>query len=199
MLYAVIVGLIATVGAVVVFRLLRWGTTPILRRVGFYRYHAPMFFTVPLGASTLDMHLGTTWDVMRQRNLTAGRMLLHCARGLLALCDAADRGEIAADTELRGTMYFLGPDRLRHFGFRTTPMSIPETVAFLLNYAEVCLLQRLIKGRWGWVDLRRVYIVRATIADVLLHRTAIATLAARLEATARRNVTMVANEDYVMR
>jgi hypothetical protein len=179
-LSVVVVALLAVLVGVGVFRLLRFATTPWLRALGIYRYYSPMFFTMPLGKKVLDMHLGTAWDFMWLRDRSASMMLTYLTDGLLAMCDAADRGEVRQQQHLRGTMYFLSPGTMEKFGFRVRRMRWYETLAFVLNYLEVCLLHSVMKRRLCWVDMRSVRIVEMTIEELTHQRSRIEGLRARL-------------------
>ncbi len=179
-LSVVVVTLLAILVGVGMFRLLRFVSTPWLRALGVYRYYSPMFFTMPLGKKVLDMHLGTAWDFMWLRDRSATTMLTYLTEGLLAMCDAAERGEVVPQQQLRGTMYFLSPSTMEKFGFRVRPMRWYETLAFVLNYLEVCLLHSVMKRRLCWVDMRCVRIVEASVAELLEQRERIVGLHSRL-------------------
>ncbi|MCU0329830.1 MAG: hypothetical protein MUC47_02505 [Candidatus Kapabacteria bacterium] len=165
---------------ILMFRLVRFLSTPLLRAIGFYRYHSPMFFTMPFGAKTLDMHLGTTWDFMQLRDRSVPTMFRHVCSGLLDICDKVEAGQIAADVRLRATMYFLSAERLQRFGFTCRRMNVAETVAFLANYAEVCFLQSLMKQRICLINIRDVRIVTVRGSELLQQRSTIAGVRAAL-------------------
>jgi len=171
----------ALLGAMVLFRCLRFVTTPLLRRMGIYRYYSPMFLTVPFGVRTLELHLGTAWDFFRRRNLNQLELLMHLGRGLLALLEAVDRGEVRADTRLRGTMCFLSTETMQKIGFQTRPMNVLEGALFLLNYPEICLLQSLVKGRVCLVNLNQVRMFKASVHDLLRTRDRLVTVVDLLE------------------
>lgn len=165
---------------IMLFRLVRFLSTPLLRAMGFYRYHSPMFFTMPFGAKTLDMHLGTTWDFMQLRDRSVPTMFRHVCSGLLDICDKVEAGQIASDVQLRATMYFLSARRLQRFGFTCRRMNAAETIAFLANYVEVCFLHSLMKQRPCLINIRDVRIVTVKSAELLRHRATIANVRASL-------------------
>jgi len=149
--------------------------------MGVYRYYSPMFLTVPFGAKTLELHLGTAWDFYRRRNLNQLQLLMYLGRGLLELLSAVDRGEIGADTKLRGTMCFLSSDTMRRIGFNTRSMNVIEGILFLMNYPEICLLQSLIKGRLCFVNISHVRMFKASVHDLQRSRDRIATIVEKIE------------------
>ena len=171
------------VSASLVFRLARYATTPWLRRVGFYTYYNSMFFTMPFGARTVELHLGTTWDFFRQTQITPKKMMMHLVTGLHSMIEAVERGDVPKNTRLRGTMYFLQPETLKKFGFSTRSMYPQEYIAFLANYLEVCLLQSIVKRKPCLVNIASVTMVHIELSDLVLHKKAIEGLASALLAS----------------
>ncbi|MFN4908285.1 MAG: hypothetical protein ACK5H0_04525, partial [Bacteroidota bacterium] len=76
--------LVAVLGSAL-FRLLRWITTPLLRYLGFYRYYAPLFFIQPFGNNRVELHLGTTWDLMKARKLSPQAIMSSLVMGISGL------------------------------------------------------------------------------------------------------------------
>jgi hypothetical protein len=135
-------------------------TTPLLRGLGVYRYYSPMLFTVPLPSFT-ELHLGTSYDFLL-RSESPRSTLAFLAEGLLGLCGAAERGEIAPHEVIEGTVCFLSEPTLRRFGFQTR---FPGPIHFLLvlaNYPELSLLQSIAKRCFAPVRLSRVRRVSTT-------------------------------------
>lgn len=168
-------------GAMLLFRCLRFATTPLLRRLGVYRYYSPMFLTVPFGTRTLELHLGTAWDFFRRRNLNQLELLTYLGRGLLELLAAVERGELRSDIKLRGTMCFLSEETMQKIGFQTRPMNVLEGALFLMNYPEICLLQSLVKGRLCLVTLSHVRMFKASVHDLQRTRDRLSDLVRKLE------------------
>lgn len=166
----VITIIVIVAGASTLFRVLRYVTTPLLRRMGIYRYWSPLFLTQRFGSRTLEMHLGTSWDFLRQRDLTQRRLLRHVSDGLMALLDEAEAGRIPWSFRLRGTMSFLTEKTSRSLGFTTRRPNALEWLAFALNWPELCLLHSVARKRLSFVDIRRVHIIHATIGDLLSMR-----------------------------
>ncbi len=155
---------------ILVYRLFRWITTPLFRKLGVYLYYSPIMFTVPFGLRTLELHVGTTWDFFRQTNLTEQQMILHLAKGLLGLIEAANNGLVPQTMKLRGTVYYFRAETLKRFGFTSRKMNPVETFVFLLNWLELVLLHSIIKRRLTFVQLSSVRVVHATITDVIHHK-----------------------------
>ena len=156
-------------GAIVVFRIGRWITTPLLRKLGLYRYYSPMFFTQPFGRCRLELHLGTTWDFFSQRRVSQHVLMAHLGTGMKGLITAIKNGEVDQKTKLRGTMYFLSNTTLESLGFSVRRPLPLEYIAFAANYIELCLLSSIVKHRISFVDIRRVRMINATAADLVAH------------------------------
>lgn len=162
--------------AVLAFRLGRYITTPLFRRLGLYRYYSPMFFTQPFGSGRLELHLGTTWDFFAQKNVRQQLLLHYLGVGVAGLIAAIKSGEVPLDTQLRGTMYFLSSHTLERLGFHVRKPLPLEYVAFASNYLEICLLQTIVRRRLSFIDIRRVRMINATARDlvrneIVLHST----------------------------
>lgn len=179
-----IIAPLLVVSASLVFRLIRYATTPWLKKTGFYTYYNAMFFTMPFGRRTLELHLGTTWDFFRQTNITPKKMLVNLITGLVSMIEAVEQGELSVDNRLRATMYFLQPETLKKFGFSVRPMYVQEYIVFLANYLEVCLLQSIVKRKVCLVKISSVTMVHIELADLVANKDAIVRLA---EAFSGRN------------
>src|SRR5262245_60550380 len=116
MLRLLVLGALGLLTLVVGFRVLRYATTPLFRRLGIYRYYSPLLLTMPTPRG-LQLHLGTSLDFLRAADVSPRTSLRLLNEGLLALCEAVERGEIDKSTVLVGTTYFLRDDTLRRFGF----------------------------------------------------------------------------------
>jgi hypothetical protein len=182
--------LACVIGFVVAYRGFRWITTPLFKLMGVYAYYSPMMFTVPFGPRTLELHVGTSWDFFQQNNLTEQQIIHHLARGLLGLLDAADNGLVPMTMKLRGTVYYFRTDTLRRFGFRSRRMNPVETLIFLLNWLELCILHSLMKRRIALVSLSSVRVVNATIEEISARRSEIRRLVDQLERKIKPLVTV---------
>ncbi len=161
------------------FRLLRWITTPLLRHIGFYRYYAPLFFIQPFGTNRVELHLGTTWDLMKAQRLTPQAIMSSLVMGISGLVADAKRGRLHPALKVRATTYFLSESTLQRFGFNVRRPNILEYLAFIGNYAEVCLLRSIVAGRPQLIDLRRVRMVETTVNSLVERETLVGPLMLR--------------------
>lgn len=152
---------------VVLYRVARWATTPIARRLGIYRYYSPMMFTVRFGSNTAEIHVGTSWDYFQSRHRTQHEILRSLTQGLLAMVEEAEHGKLPLTRRLRGTVYYFGGRTLTRFGFTMRPMNAVETVMFLLNWIELCLLYSITRGRVCLVRISDVRVVHSTIGTLV--------------------------------
>jgi hypothetical protein len=154
-------------GGVVVYRLARWASTPLARWLGLYRYYSPMMFTVPFGRNTVELHVGTSWDYFRTQHRSQHDVLRSLTQGLLAMVEEAERGQLPLSRKLRGTVYYFGGRTLSRFGFSMRSMNPIETVMFLLNWAELCLLYSITRGKICFVRVSDVRVVHTTVSALV--------------------------------
>lgn len=64
-------------------------------------------------------------------------------------------------------MYYFGGRTLTRFGFTMRPMNAVETVMFLLNWIELCLLYSITRGRVCLVRISDVRVVHSTIGTLV--------------------------------
>ncbi len=163
----------------VVFRILRWLSTPLLRRIGFYRYYAPLFFIQPFGRNRVELHLGTTWDLMKAQRLSPQAIMSSLVMGISGLVADAKRGRLQPELKVRATTYFLSESTLTRFGFDVRRPNVLEYLAFIGNYAEVCILRSVVAGRLQFVDLRRVLMAETTVQTLVDRETLVGPLMLR--------------------
>jgi hypothetical protein len=175
--------IVVLVGTIFSLRFLRFISTPLLRKLGCYRYYSPMFFTIPFLNNTLDIHLGTSWDFIRHLQVNPRRLLYFLAEGLLRIIADARRGNIRTTTRLRGNTYFLKKSSLEKFGFMTRKMNLIEWLLFLFTYLEISILQSISHKRLTFVPLRNVCIVYCTVGDLIRHQSRIERIARTLMPT----------------
>jgi hypothetical protein len=158
--------------AIVAFRILRCLSTPLLRRLGLYRYYSARLMAMP-APSGLQLHLGTSFDFLRAKDVSPRDSLRHLADGLLAICAAVERGELPSSTVLTGTTYFFREATLRRFGLRPhEPGPLQWTLA-CVAWLETSLLLSLARGAPTLVRLERLFAVRFTAAELLKRRRSI--------------------------
>jgi hypothetical protein len=161
--------------AIILYRFLRFITTPWLRKLGVYRYYRRFFFIVRFGRLN-EIHLGTSWDFFRACEVTPRRILLDVLDGLLDLCDDTERGIFSWDSSFRGYTYYFKPQTLRRFGFTVRPLNLAETFLFALGLMEMAILNCISHRRWVIFPFHRVYIVQFTAKQLSSQRNALTTL-----------------------
>lgn len=161
------------------FRLLRWATTPLLRRIGFYRYYAPLFFIQPFGRNRVELHLGTTWDLMWVEKLSPQTIISSLVMGISGVVGDVKRKRLSPSIRVRATTYFLSESTLQRFGFTVRRPNPLEYIAFLGNYLELCVLRSVVSGRVQLVDLRRVRMAETTLGALVERETMVVPLLMR--------------------
>lgn len=154
-----------------VYRLLRYLTTPLLKKVGVYRYYSPMFFTVSFSQSLREIHLGTPWDFFNPANrASSSRIFGFLATGLYRLTESVERGEIAADVRFRGMIHYFNQESISRFGFRLRQPDVWEWVLFSLGYLELCLLTSLARKQLTFIRPSDLRVVVFTASDLIRHK-----------------------------
>jgi hypothetical protein len=158
------------VGAVFISRVIRCVTTPVLRRLGVYRYHSRLLLSVPIARGVLDLHAGTSWDFFLTPGITPKLILQQMAVGMVHLCDEIAAGNIDPGTTIRGQIHYFSEATLRSFGFQVRRGNLFEKMLFTLNYIELCLLQSIARGRVSIITPERMRIASCRAGDLLRYR-----------------------------
>ena len=149
------------------YRFIRYITTPFLKKIGYYKYYSPMFFTLPLSFRVLELHIGTTWDFFKLQNANPTLILSHLAEGLVNLAKAVENGQVHPESKLRGYMYYMNPNTVRKFGFNTRKLNFFEIMMFSLNYIELCILQSISYKKLMLVRLENLHILTIRAKDMV--------------------------------
>jgi hypothetical protein len=160
--------------------------TPLYFLVGRFRYLSPMLLATRRAGGGLDLHVGTLFDyVLRlrwsDRGPRAARIVTaDVLRGLLALAEQVERGEMAPDAELVATSYFFSDRTVARLGFELR--EVPAAVRHNLVMASVGIALRLsfTRGRPAFPDLRRIRQAATTAGRLAEHSGEIRRLLRRL-------------------
>ena len=156
--------------SVFIFRLLRFATTPLLRKIGFYKYYSPMFMTMPWFFNSYDLHLGTSWDFAKQNEINPQRIMEFIAHGLINIAAAIENGNIKSNASFKGNTFYFKNDNIKKFGFKTRKMNLFESVLFALNYTELCILNSIVKRRLYFIPIKNVMIVTCKAKDIVQNK-----------------------------
>ena len=164
-----LVGLRDLLAAIVLVRLLRFVSTPLLRHLGFYQYYSPLLLSVRVPGAR-QLHLGTSFDFLRASERSPRRSLCQLVCGLLAICRAVETGALQDSTVFVGTTYFLREETLLRLGLRARRPGVLQLAAAIAAYLEVCLLHSLAKRALRPVPLARLRQIRFTGRELLERR-----------------------------
>lgn len=156
--------------SILLYRLLRFITTPWLRRLGVYRYYRRFFFIVRFGRRLYEIHLGTSWDFIRTSDNTPRRVLQDVLDGLLDVCNDIECGKVERYSAFRGYTYYFKPQTFRRFGFSSRSLNAAEAFAFGLSLVELAVLNCISHRRWVALPFHRVCIVQFTAEQLLSQR-----------------------------
>ncbi len=155
---------------ILLYRFLRYITTPLCRKLNIYKYYNDVFFTVPGSMDRVEVHLGTAWDFFKMKKVNPKIFLYYTADGFYKLCNAIEEGVVKNDRIYVSTICFFTDSTLTRFGFQTRKLMVREMIIFSLNYFEQCLLQSISRGRISVVDLRNVRKLIITTEALLAHK-----------------------------
>jgi len=147
------------IGGTLAFRIIRFLSTPILRKSGFYRYYSSMFFTMPLFYKYHEIHLGTSWDFFRMQKVNPRTIMIKLAEGLLNLIDSIEKGKTDGKIIYKGNTHYLNEKTARIFGFNVRNMNLFETIMFFISFFEHLLLSSLSHRKFHIIKLEKVKIV----------------------------------------
>ncbi len=156
---------------IVLFRTGRFLTTPLLRRIGFYKYYAPLFLTMPAFPHfrTREIHLGTSFDFVKNGALHPHETMWHMAEGLVHLGEAVRRGEIPRDMIFEGTTHYLTEQTLDRFGFTVHQLTVFQRMLFVLNIPELVMLQSIARRRPTLIHMRQARRITIEAETLLRH------------------------------
>lgn len=178
--------LVYAIAFIIAYRLLRYFTTPVFKKLGWYRYHSRMLFTQRMPNNRVELHLGTSYDFFHMDAQGPRLFLAYLAEGMLDICAHIEDGRISRDTEIRGCIYFLDRATLRRFGFRTRNLTLFEQAMFSLNYLELCMLLSISRKRPCRVKIKDVKIAYCIADDFLANKPLYTRIDAQLHAPAAK-------------
>ena len=154
----------------VFYGILRFITTPLLRKLGVYRYYSLFMFLFKRSSKTYEIHLGTSWDHMKNP-VPLFKIHLHVLDGLMALCDDVASNRIPAFIMIRGCVHYLNESSLTKIGFRSRKQNIIDRMFFMTSYPEVLLVKWLVTGRFTLISPFNARIVTCPAGELLANKT----------------------------
>lgn len=153
-----------------IYRFSRYLSTPILKKVGFYRYYSKMFCTMPYGFKTLEVHIGTSWDFFRLQKVNPSVLLYHLAEGLHNLCAEIECGKIEPETKIRANLYYFSDATVEKFGFKPRRPNVFEWFVFSLNYIELCIMLSISYGKLTRVRFENLKVIEGVARELMLYK-----------------------------
>ncbi len=164
-----------------IYRFSRYLTTPLLKKIGVYRYYSKMFCTVPYGLKTLEVHIGTSWDFFRLQKVNPSVLLYHLAEGLKNLCAEIEAGRIAPETKIRANLYYFSEATVEKFGFKSRRPNLFEWFVFSLNYIELCLMLSISYRKLTRVRFENLKVIEGIARDLARYKTDYQRIAERIK------------------
>ncbi len=172
--------LLILISSVVLWRLIRFLTTPILKKIGIYHYHSPMFFTVALSENLYEIHLGTSWDFFRTQNINPRLQIIYLAQGLLNLCNKIEKGRISPKAIFKGNIFYLKQSSINKFGFNIRNLNFFESLLCFLNIVEASILLSISYRRFSIININNFKVIYFTAFELLSNKREIEKFISRL-------------------
>jgi len=153
-------------GFIIAFRVIRYITTPLLKKFGIYKYYSKMFFTVPIFYRVREIHIGTSWDFFKIMNINPLKLLIYLGEGLVNLCKDVEEGKIDGNTTFRGVTFYMKPETLMKFGFKVNKLGIIDSILFAINYIELCILITISRKRISFVSLKNIRVISIKAKEI---------------------------------
>ncbi len=162
------------------WRFLRFITTPLLKFLGIYEYHSPLFMTVKVGPKLYELHLGTSWDFIFRSKFNSITSKLNVLEGLLILCDKIEKEKFPKNVILRGNPYFLKSSSLSRFGFKERKLNPLEYFMTLLSFLESTILLSISRKKLLFANINNNRIIYINSSDLLRNKPLIKLLRDRM-------------------
>jgi hypothetical protein len=169
-----------TLCSILLFRVLRYISTPLLRKIGLYRYYTPMFFTVPSGRGKREIHIGTSYDFFHLSEVNPKLLLWHMAAGLGELALDLERQTDKLPYTVQGTVFYFNDKTLSRFGFTSRKLNCFQSMFFAVMVIEHCILQSLSKRKLSIVRIKDARIVEISPQDLIRNKELFLSMSRRL-------------------
>lgn len=153
--------------AVALYRLIHFLTTPLLKKINFYKYYTPLFLIVPYMPDRYEIHLGTSWDFFKLPNINTKVYINYLAEGLLKLIDDIEHCKVKANSMFKGTTYYFKPKTLERFGFKSRKLKPIEFIFFLLSYVEMIILHSIANKKLTIIHFDNLYISTISAKELI--------------------------------
>jgi DNA integrity scanning protein DisA with diadenylate cyclase activity len=137
--------------------------------------------TMPWFFNTYDFYLGTSWDLAKMNEINSKQMMKFIAEGLVNILRDIEKGIINKKTKFKGNTFYFKESTIKRFGFNTRRMNLFETILFILNYFELCLLSSIVKKKFTFIPVKNVMIVIFNAEEILANKNKFETMLALLK------------------
>ena len=168
--------------------------TPWLRWSGVFIYHSAMLRAFTPRGGVCDLHTGTVFDYVANFGwngwgLVASRKIMaSIVEGLGAIGEEIQAGRMPADTQVQLTSYFVRPETLQRYGFRTSPPDGTYWFNSALSLFNIVLMYCYSRGRVGFPALHQAQKAVINGPDLVRAIPALRALSRRLERECRPEV-----------
>lgn len=159
--------IIISFSLLILYRFLQYITTPLLRKIGFYRYFSPLFFIMPVRVKTYEIHLGTSWDFFRLNKKKPKIFLFLLLEGLLNLIRSIENNTIPVQVTFYGKIHFFKKETLERFGFHIKKLNLLDYILFAFHYLELLCLKVIVFKSFNPPDISKVTKISFTAEELI--------------------------------
>lgn len=171
--------------------------TPWLRWSGIFIYHSAMLRAFTPRGGVCDLHTGTVFDYIANFGwqgwgpTVSRKIMASIVEGLAAIGEKIQTGQMPADTEVQLTSYFVRPETLQRYGFRTGRPDGTYWFNSVLSMFNIVLMYCYARGRFGIPALHHAQKAVISGPELVKAIPAMRALARRLERECRPEISTV--------
>jgi hypothetical protein len=131
----------------------QFGTTPLFRLLGIYKYYSPMLLGYMSNNQQIDLHSGGSFDYLfvfafpGYKNVSIkNRILCYHLEGLLQLINLIERREIPNNVVISGTTYFINERTIQKLGFSLDDSKLFYKLNLFMNIIDLFWMYSLSQG-----------------------------------------------------
>jgi len=157
----------------VIFSLVQFCLTPLLRGLGIFHYYSHFLMANTSDTTTLDLHTGTTFDFVlhfsindsgsRSRNFIITEIL----NGLLRIIHEIENGTIQSNQKIVAAPYFISQRTIYKFGFKEKAPSFLDRIFIVGSFFDILLMYSFTKNRLTFPNIFQMKIVEMSAEELI--------------------------------
>ena len=156
-----------------VFSLVQFCLTPLLRGMGIFHYYSNFLMANTSDSSVLDLHTGTTFDYvlhfsLRERGLKSKNFIItEILNGLLRIIHEIETGNIDANKKIVAAPYFVSQRTIDKFGFKEKNPALLDRIFLLGSFFDIMLMYAFTQNKFTIPDVWKVKMVEISARQLV--------------------------------